>query len=219
MLSGPQIPPQSGNAKQLVVFIHGYGADGNDLIGLAPYFAALLPDALFISPHGWERCEMGMGRQWFSLGGWQPGLDWPAKAWDEILSCGKMLNGWLDATLAENNIAPENLALIGFSQGTMMSLHVGLRRVVPPAAILGYSGALMGQSVLSEEIISRPPVLLVHGEQDPIVSFSEMASAEKKLKELNVPVQTYARPGLPHGIDDEGIARGAQFLAAAFGAT
>ncbi len=218
MLSGPQIAPQSGNAKQLVVFLHGYGADGNDLIGLAPYFAALLPDALFISPHGWHGCEMGFGRQWFSLGGWQPGLEWPAKAWDEILSCGKMLDHWLDTTLADHHIAPENLALIGFSQGTMMSLHVGLRRAVAPAAILGYSGALMGQGVLADEIKSRPPVLLVHGEQDPIVPFHEMATAEAKLEELNVTVQSYARPGLPHGIDDGGIARGAQFLAAAFGA-
>lgn len=216
MLSGPQVTPRSGHAKQLVVLLHGYGADGNDLIGLAPYFAALLPDAHFISPHGWEQCEMGFGRQWFSLGGWQPGLEWPAKAWDEILSCGKMLDHWLDTILADNNIAPDRLALIGFSQGTMMSLHVGLRRSVAPAAILGYSGALMGQSVLADEIKSRPPVMLVHGNADPIVPFHEMADAEKKLKELNVPVQTFGRPGLPHGIDDDGIARGAQFLAAAF---
>lgn len=218
MLSGPQVQPQSGNVKQLIVFLHGYGADGNDLIGLAPYFGALLPDALFISPHGWEPCEMGMGRQWFSLGGWQPGMNWPAKAWDEIIFCGKMLDHWLDEKLKEHHLAPEQLALIGFSQGTMMSLHVALRRVAAPAAILGYSGALMGQSVLADEIRSRPRVMLVHGDIDPIVPFHEMASAETKLKELNVPVQTFARPGLPHGIDDDGIARGAQFLAAAFDA-
>lgn len=216
MLSGPEYAAQSGHAKQLVIFLHGYGADGNDLIGLAPYFAAVLPDAHFISPHGWHPCEMGFGRQWFSLGGWQPGMNWPAKAWDEIISCGKMLDHWLDEKLAEYQIAADQLALIGFSQGTMMSLHVGLRRKIAPAGIVGYSGALMGQSVLADEITSRPPVLLVHGDMDPIVPFHEMADAEAKLKELNVKVQTYARPGLPHGIDDAGIARGAQFLGAAF---
>jgi phospholipase/carboxylesterase len=216
MLSGPTVAAVNGAPKQLIVFLHGYGANGDDLIGLSPYFSALLPDAMFISPHGVHACEMGpFGRQWFSLGGWQPGLDWPAQAWPEILSTGKIINHWLDDMLAEHNIPPSQLVLVGFSQGTMMALHAGLRRAIAPAAIIGYSGALMGRDVLAADITARPPVLLVHGEADPIVPFAEMAAAEKTLLENNVPVQTYARPGLPHGIDDAGIARAAQFAAGA----
>jgi phospholipase/carboxylesterase len=219
MLSGPQQPAQSGKTQQLVILLHGYGADGNDLIGLAPYFAAVLPDAHFIAPHGPHVCEMGgMGRQWFSLRGWQPGMPWPVAALDEMLVCSRMLNGWIDTQLSEHAVAPENLALIGFSQGSMMALHTGLRRAVMPAGIVGYSGRLMGAENLAHEITVRPPVLLVHGDMDPIVSFDEMAFSEAALKKLNVPVRTMARPGLPHAIDDAGIAAAAQFLAGAFAA-
>ena len=221
MLSGPIVRAKTGAPKQLVVFLHGYGDSGDGLIGLAPYFSADLPDAMFIAPHGPHPCEMGgpgdMGaRQWFSLAGWQPGLPWPDEIWPEMVSHGKMLNHWLDDRLTEYNLTPQQLALVGFSQGTIMSLYCAPRREQPIAGMVGFSGALVQPQKLAAEIISRPPVLLVHGEMDTIVSFSEMAIAEKTLKANQVPVQTLARPHLPHGIDDEGIMAATQFLAAQF---
>ena len=218
MLSGPELAPKSSAPKQLVVLLHGYGSNGDDLIGLAPYFAAVLPEAMFIAPNAPHACEAGgFGYQWFSLGGWQPGLDWPAKAWPEIVASGKILDAWLDAQLQKYNLENNKLALIGFSQGTMMSLQVGLRRANAPAAIIAYSGALMAPDMLSAEIAARPPVMIIHGEQDPIVPFTEMAAAEKVLRANNVPVETLARPGLPHSIDDAGIIAAAQFLSKQFG--
>lgn len=216
MLTGPTVPPKSGNVKQLVVFLHGYGADGNDLIGLAPYFAAVLPDAMFAAPNGPHPTDMGYGRQWFSLRNWQPGMPWPDEAWEEILSHGKMLNHWLDEKLSEHGLSPSQLALVGFSQGTMMSLHCALRRDSAIAGVVGYSGAILQPQKLATDLTARPPVLLVHGDIDPIVPFHEMAAAEKVLKEYNVPVQTKSCPGLPHGISDEGIVAGVQFLQGRF---
>lgn len=214
MLNGPELAPKNGaDPKQLIVLLHGYGADGGDLIGLAPYFAAILPDALFIAPHAPQRCEMGGGgRQWFTLAGWEPGESWPEKLWPEIVSSGKILDAWLNEQLAEHNLQNDQLALVGFSQGTMMALHVGLRRAAPLAAIVGYSGALLGPEHLTHEITARPPVMLVHGDQDPVVAFAEMAAAEKILKINHVPVFTLARPGLPHGIDDEGTIAAARWM-------
>jgi len=219
MLSGPMLAPKLGAPKQLVVLLHGYGSNGDDLIGLAPYFAAVLPDTMFISPNAPHPCEAGgFGYQWFSLGGWQPGLDWPAKAWPEIVSSGKILNAWLDEELKKYELLDHQLALIGFSQGTMMAFQVGLRRANAPAAIVAYSGALMAPDHLAADITARPPVMIIHGEQDPIVPFAEMAAAEKVLRANNVPVETLARPGLPHSIDDAGIIAAAQFLSRQFGA-
>jgi len=218
MLSGPTLAPKSGTPKQLIVLLHGYGSNGDDLIGLAPYFAAILPEAMFIAPNAPHPCEAGgFGYQWFSLGGWQPGLDWPAQAWPEIIASGKILDAWLNEQLKKYALQDCQLALIGFSQGTMMSLQVGLRRVNAPAAIIAYSGALMAADHLDTEIKARPSVMLIHGEQDPIVPFAEMAAAEKVLRANNVPVQTLARPGLPHSIDDAGIIAAAQFLSRQFG--
>jgi phospholipase/carboxylesterase len=195
MLSGPIVPAKNGTPKQLIVFLHGYGADGNDLINLAPYFGAVMPDAMFISPHAPQACEMGgMGRQWFSLGGWVPGIAWPEHIWDAVTTQGKVLSTWLDDQLIKYNLTPADLALIGFSQGTMMALHTALRRAAPIAGVVGFSGRL----------------------PDPIVPFDEMAMAETALKQNNVPVQTMARPGLPHSIDEQGIMAAIQFLARQF---
>ena len=216
MLSGPTVAAQSGTPKQLIVFLHGYGADGGDLIGLAPYFAAVLPDAMFIAPHGPHPTDMGFGRQWFSLRGWQPGLDWPVGAWEEIVAHGKMLNAWLDGRLAEIGLLPSQLALIGFSQGTMMSLHCALRREASIAGVVGYSGALLQPQKLATEMTARPPVMLVHGDADPIVSFAEMAAAKNILQDSGVKVQTKACAGLPHSLSDEGIVAGVRFLADQF---
>ncbi len=208
-LEGPSRPPLAGGKpKSLVVLLHGLGADGNDLIGLAPYWAPLIPEAEFLSPHAPFPCDMApYGRQWFSLQDRSP---------DTILAgvraAAPILDGFLDEALKARGLDDSRLALVGFSQGTMMSLHVGLRRQHPAAGILGYSGALTGMDVLKDEIRSRPPVLLLHGTADEIVPFQLLGMAERKLTELGVAVETLARPGLGHSIDEMGLTRGGEFL-------
>src|SRR5882757_7889395 len=138
-LDGPRIEPRSGTAKQLVVFLHGYGADGNDLIDLGRAWQGLLPDAAFVSPHAPRPCgQSPMGREWFPLTFRQPN-----ERWDGVQAAAPALNAFLDAELKRRNLPPESLALVGFSQGTMMALHIGLRRAVVSAAIVGYSGMLV----------------------------------------------------------------------------
>jgi phospholipase/carboxylesterase len=212
-LSGPSQPPHAGGkARQLVVLLHGFGADGNDLIGLAPHWARLLPEAEFISPHAPFPCEMGpFGRQWFSFADRTP---------ETILAGTKaaaaILDAFLDEALAARGLADRDMALVGFSQGAMLSLYVALRRPKPVAVVVGYSGALIGAEELASKIRSRPPVLLVHGDADPVVPYSELARAAAALKAAGVPVTTETRPGLAHGIDEQGLRLGGQFLARAF---
>jgi len=188
MISGPIIEPSSGlPPKQLIIFVHGYGADGNDLIGLASHFQSVLPDAIFLSPHAPEACSMNpAGYQWFDLTSTDP-----AVLWNKILVAADHLNEFIDAKLLEYNLSEENLALVGFSQGTMMSLHVGLRRNKPMGAVLGYSGKLIGAELLKTDLISKPSIYLIHGDQDPMVPFQETLSAEKALKEYGVDVTTH----------------------------
>jgi phospholipase/carboxylesterase len=217
MLTGPIVAAKNGAPKQLIVFLHGYGDTGDGLIGLSSYFAAALPDAMFISPHAPDPFEMGgVGRQWFSLQGWVPTMPWAAGAQNEVTRHSAMLSDWLDEKLKENNLQPSQLALVGFSQGTMMSLYTALRRPAPIAGVVGFSGALLQPEKLAAEITARPPVLLIHGTVDTVVPFTDMAKTETALKANNVPVQTLARPGLPHSIDEQGIMAAIQFLARQF---
>jgi phospholipase/carboxylesterase len=212
-LSGPGMPPRSGKVRQLVVLLHGLGADGDDLIALAPYFAELLPDAEFISPHAPFACDMApFGRQWFSLRDRSP---------DAILYglevARPMLDAFLDAALASRGLTDKDLLLVGFSQGTMLSLFTALRRPRACAGLLGYSGMLASPERLPEEITARPPVLLIHGDQDPVVPFEFMDLARQALELLGVPVMVERRPGLGHSIDDEGLASGIAFATSCFG--
>ncbi|MCC7259787.1 MAG: dienelactone hydrolase family protein [Alphaproteobacteria bacterium] len=208
-LSGPEQPPASGGkAKQLVILLHGLGADGNDLIGLAPDFAGALPDAHFISPNAPVPCDMApFGHQWFSLR--DPN---PARWLDGVKLATPILNDFIDAQLEAHGLADGDMALAGFSQGTMMALYTALRRPRACAGVLGYSGALIAPELLATELKSRPAVCLVHGAADQVVPFSCMPAAESALAALDVPVEAHARPGLPHGIDGEGIAIGKAFL-------
>jgi phospholipase/carboxylesterase len=213
-LDGPRMAPRSGGpAKQLVVLLHGLGADGQDLIDLATHWAPALPDAAFVAPDAPEACDMGpYGRQWFSLQDRRPAL-MAAGA----LTARGALDGFLDAELGRLGLPGSALALAGFSQGCMMALYTGLRRAVPPAAILGYSGALLAPESLAAEIMARPPVLLVHGEADDIVPVEATRAAEAALRQAGVPVEALYRPGLAHGIDEAGLAAGRRWLEAAFG--
>src|SRR5690349_21159626 len=162
-LGGPRLDPRGGQAKRLVVFLHGYGADGNDLIDIGRAWQALLPDTAFVSPHAPEPCgQAPMGRQWFPLF-----TRAPNERWDGARKAAPVIDRFLDAELARRKLPPSALALVGFSQGTMMALQVGLRRAAPPTAIVGYSGIFVlpdnaAPDSVAGEIKSRPPVLLVH---------------------------------------------------------
>jgi phospholipase/carboxylesterase len=208
-LEGPsRLPKSGGKAKNLVVFLHGYGSSGSDLISLAPYWADVLPDTEFLSPNAPFPCEINpYGYQWFGF---------EDRATDMLLGAARtaagILDAYLDDALKSRGLRDRNLALVGFSQGTMMSLHVGPRRAEAPAAIVGYSGSLIAPQVLVGEMRSKPPVLLVHGTFDPVVPFASLAEAETALRTAGIPVITEARPGLVHSIDPVGLQMGGQFL-------
>lgn len=215
-LDGPRLAPASGGAaKQLVVLLHGLGADGQDLIGLAPHWAAALPDAAFVAPDAPLPCDMApYGRQWFSLQDRSP-----ARIAAGVRAAAPGLQEFLDAELARLGLPDSALAIAGFSQGCMMTLFCGLRRAKAPAALIGYSGALIGAETLAAEATCRPPVLLVHGEMDDIVPVSASRAAEAALRVAGIPVEAIYRPGLAHGIDEAGLAAGAAALARAFDVT
>ena len=216
-LNGPRLEPRSGNARQLVVFLHGYGADGNDLIDIGRAWAGLLPDAAFVSPHAPHACgQAPAGREWFPLT-----FRDPNERWTGVNAAAPQFNAFLDAELKRRNLPNSALALVGFSQGTMMALHTGLRRREAPAAIVGYSGMLVipediDPDKFAGEIVSRPPVLLVHGDQDQLIPVEALMHAAQGLSALDVPVQWHISPGVAHGIDQEGLRHGGEFLARNF---
>jgi phospholipase/carboxylesterase len=218
-LNGPRLEPRSGKARRLVVFLHGYGADGNDLIDLGRAWHPLLPDTAFVSPHAIERCgQAPTGRQWFSLT-----FRDPNERWTGVNKAGPVLEKFIDAELARRELPPSALALVGFSQGTMMALHVGLRRAQAPAAIVGYSGMFVLPEVEPEkmagEVRSRPPVMLVHGDRDDLIPAAALFQAAQGLADLGVPVEWHLSAGIGHGIDAEGLRHGGEFLARRFAAT
>jgi phospholipase/carboxylesterase len=216
-LDGPRLSPRSGTAQQLVVFLHGYGADGNDLIEIGKVWQQYLPRAAFVSPHAPEPCgQAPVGRQWFALT-----FRDPNERWLGVNKAAPVLERFIDAELIRHKLPPSALALVGFSQGTMMALHVGLRRAVPPAAIVGYSGLLVlppdgNPETLAAEISSRPPVLLVHGTEDELIPPQALFQATQGLAALGVPVEWHLSAGIGHGIDPEGLRHGGEFLARNF---
>jgi phospholipase/carboxylesterase len=218
-LDGPRLAPRSGQAKQLVVFLHGYGADGNDLIDIGKAWQSLLPDAAFVSPHAPEPCgQAPVGRQWFNLT-----FRIPNERWDGARKAAPILERFLETELARHKLPPQALALVGFSQGTMMSLHVGLRRAVSPAAIVGYSGLFVlpddaEAKAVAAEIRCRPPVLLIHGDQDQLIPPQALFQSTRDLAALDVPVEWHMSAGVGHGIDQEGLRHGGDFLARRFSA-
>ena len=209
-LDGPGAAPKSGGkAKNLVVFLHGYGSNGDDLISLAPYWADLLPETEFVSPNAPFPCEENPfgGFQWFGFRDRSPEL-----ILGGTRAAAAILDAYLDRQLQARGFDESKLALVGFSQGTMMSLHVGPRRATAPAGIVGYSGRLIAAELLAGELKSKPAVLLVHGTADQMVPFASMAIAEKSLNDAGIAVETLPRPGLPHSIDQDGLVKGGLFL-------
>ena len=208
-LSGPSHPPHSGGkAKRLVILLHGLGADGNDLIGLAPYWAPHMPDVEFLSPNAPFPCDMApYGYQWLSAR--DPS---PEGRLSGARAAATILDAFITDELAKRELTESSLALVGFSQGCMMSLFVGPRREKQIAGIVGYSGRLIAPDLFASEARSKPPVLLVHGTEDPMVPYTSMAEAEAALKGAALPVETLTCPGIGHSIDGDGLQAGGRFL-------
>jgi phospholipase/carboxylesterase len=219
-LDGPRLAPKEGPARQLVVFVHGYGADGNDLIEIGRAWAMWLPHAAFVSPHAPRPCgQAPMGREWFPLT-----FRSPTERWEGCNMAADGLDAFLDAELTRHSLPPSALALVGFSQGTMMSLHVGLRRAVPPAAIVGYSGMLILEGDTDVEgykpqIRARPPILLVHGDRDELIPVDALFHSANALAAMEIPVEWHIAAGFSHEIDPEGLRQGGDFLARRFRAS
>lgn len=207
-LTGPVLPPLKGPATHLVVLVHGYGADGQDLLGLAPHWQQMLPSVAFAAPNAPSRVPGApSGYQWFPISR----ID-PHEMRKGVEAAAPMFEAYLDTELARLNLPPENLALVGFSQGTMLSLHVGLRRTAAPAAIVGFSGLLAGAPPQQD----FPPIFLTHGDQDQVIPPQALFMAAGQLGQAGACVQWHLAGGVGHGIDPETMSIAGQFLAQAF---
>jgi phospholipase/carboxylesterase len=211
-LDGPRFGPTAGGAPDaLVVLVHGFGADGHDLIDLAAMWAAAVPRALFVAPHAPEPCDgVPFGRQWFPL--WDRSA---AQLEAGVAAAAAALGAFVAAEAARLSLPPGRVALMGFSQGAMTVLEAGLRGAVPEAAcVLAYSGGMIGAE---RPVAAQPPVLLVHGEADEVVPAAASRATEAALRAAGVPVRALFRPGLGHGLDEVGLAAGAEVLRGVLG--
>lgn len=203
--------PKSGKARSMVIFVHGYGADGTDLLGLADPLAPHLPDTVFYSPNAPERClNNPFGFQWFPI----PWLDGSS---EEQARAGMAqsvldLNAFVDQKLADEGLAPEALALVGFSQGSMMSLHIAPRRDQAIAGVVAFSGRLLVPELLEAEAKVKPPVMLIHGDADEMVPFSDMSKAGDALVTAGFETYGHVMKGTGHGIAPDGLQVALSFL-------
>jgi phospholipase/carboxylesterase len=197
-------------AEWLVVVLHGYGSSGADLMAFADYWQASMPTVAFAAPDGPTATKDG-GFQWV---GKRPGGD--PRLYDDAVAVQSVVDAFIDAELARLGLDATRLALVGFSQGTLTALHIGLRRAAAPAAILGYAGGLVGREHLAADITSRPPVMLVNGELDELAPVYGMHVAVKALSEAGVVAAGQALPGLGHAVDTNALVLGARFLLSAF---
>jgi phospholipase/carboxylesterase len=195
-----------------VVFLHGYGANGADLLGLADPLADHLPDTLFVAPDAPENCAGSpFGYQWFPI----PWIDGSS---EEESSRGMQqavedLNAFLDALMVDEDLLPEQVCLFGFSQGTMMSLHVAPRREDPVAGIVAFSGRLLEPELLADEVQSRMPILLVHGDQDDVVPVQSLPQAAEALQNAGFSdVYAHVMKGTAHGIAPDGLSVAMAFI-------
>lgn len=215
IVNGASLKPRSGGApKKIVLLLHGFGSSGTDMISLAPQWQDTLPDTLFLAPHAPQRCGMmGAGYQWWGLSGFAPSALAAGAA-----SAAPAIDAFIDRKLAQYELTEADLALVGFSQGTMMALHVALRRPKAVAAVVGYSGMLAGTAALADHL-AKPPVLLVHGTTDPVVPIAALHMSESELKRLGVDVTTHISYGVGHTVDPVGLRLGREFVAKAFART
>jgi len=208
-LDGPRMPPaRGGRADALVILLHGYGSNGADLISLAPYWAKALPGASFVSPNALEPVPQAPnGFQWFPISNLDPHL-MEQGARNAALS----VDRFIDRELEKHGLDESRLVLVGFSQGTMMALYTGLRRAKPVAGILGFSGVLVGRK-LKDEMRSKPPVLLIHGDRDPTIPIAAMFDSAEQLAAADHGAQWHVSYGVPHSIGQDGLDLGGAFLA------
>lgn len=210
-LKGPRRPAASGQASSLVIFLHGYGADGNDLLGLAEPLAEYLPDTMFLAPDAPQKSVANpFGRQWFPI----PYIDGSTQeqAMSGMAAAVSALNDWLDQTARETGIGPDRTVLVGFSQGTMMALHVAPRRPQALAGVVGFSGRLLAPEHLAGAVKSRPPMLLIHGDQDQVVPPESTPQAAEALRAAGFDVDTHVSKGMAHGIAPDGLGLALQFI-------
>ncbi len=210
IVNGSSLQPLSGNApRQIVLLLHGYGSNGADLISLAPHWQQAMPDVLFLAPNAPQRIgNLASGFQW-----------WPLLSFTTLAlaagakSAAPAIDAFIDRKLDQYGLSDSQLAIVGFSQGTMMALHVGLRRRQQVAGIVGYSGMLVGAAELSSELAARPPVLLVHGDSDPIVPIAALHAADSDLRKVGIEAKIHVASGVGHTVDASGIRLGAEFVA------
>ena len=200
-----------GAARSVVIFLHGYGADGADLLGLADPLAPHLPDTAFFAPNAPERCAGNpFGYQWFPI----PWLDGSSEeaAREGMAQAADDINAFIDQVLADEGLAPQALALVGFSQGTMMSLHIAPRRPAPLACVVGFSGRLLNPQALEGETVSRPPMLLIHGDADEMVPVQSLPEAADVLVKAGFETYAHVSKGTGHGIAPDGLSLALGFL-------
>lgn len=212
VLNAERKEPVSGDTRSIVVFLHGYGANGADLLGLADVLGEHLPDTLFVAPDAPESVPGApMGYQWFPI----PWLDGSSEEEAErgMTQAFADLNAFLDALMVDEDVLPEQVVLFGFSQGTMMSLHVAPRREDEIAGIVAFSGRLLKPEVLADEIVSRPPVLLVHGDADDVVPPQSLPEAAEAMQEAGwKEVYAHVMKGTAHGIAPDGLSVALAFM-------
>lgn len=204
-------PALSGTTKSVIVFLHGYGADGADLLGLADPLAEHLPDTAFYAPDAPEPCKGNpFGRQWFSI----PWLDGSSEAEQAagLEASSADLDAFLDIVLQAEGIEADHLALVGFSQGTMMSLEVAPRRDEKIAGVVAFSGRLLRADRLMSEAKVKPPILLIHGDADPVVPFEDMKKAASALMDAGFETYGHVMKGTGHGISPDGLGVALNFL-------
>ena len=209
-LTGPRAAAKSGTTKSLVILLHGYGADGNDLFGLSGPLSDHMPDTVFRSPNAPERSAVNpAGYQWFPI----PWLDGSTEEQRDqgFHRSVDLLDTYLTEAMAEEGVTPAQTIVVGFSQGTMMSLHVTPRRDQAVAGVVGFSGRLLGDNLASEAKV-RPPVLLVHGDMDEMIPVADMSAAETGLREAGFDVTSHISRGIGHGIAPDGLTLALQFM-------
>lgn len=210
-LTGPRVAPRSGTLRSLVILLHGYGADGQDLSGLAGPFGEMLPDTAFRAPNAPQRCRVNpMGYQWFPIS-WIDGSS-EAEMRAGLEAATDTLDRYLTEAMAAEGVGPGETAIVGFSQGTMMSLHVAPQRAEAVAGIVGFSGRLHDPARLAKAA-SRPPVLLVHGDQDEVIPVAALEEARIGLAGAGFTVSTHVSGGVGHGIAPDGLGLARAFLA------
>lgn len=211
-LRAERVEPASGETRSAVIFLHGYGANGRDLIGLAEPLAEHMPDTLFLSPDAPEECiGSPMGLQWFPI----PWIDGSSEemARNGVLRAVDDLQSFLDGIMVDEDLLPEQVMLFGFSQGTMMALHAAPRREDPVAGIVAFSGRLLEPELLADEAVSRPPVLLVHGDKDDVVPIQALPEAARALEAAGwAEVYAHVMKGTAHGIAPDGLGIALAFM-------